>query len=769
MWRRNKVLIYRTLVLLVALVVVVIRFGDFFSPPFQRVIEPWGDGFKAYTVIWYHAKYDSTYSHFEGMNYPYGEHVIPAATQPMISNTIKWISDNIIDIADWTIPIVNFSLLLGVILSIFFLYLIFRKLGTPFWYALAVGVGLTFLSPQLMRMSSHYGLAHMEVLPIILYLLLLWDERPRWSVSIALALVIWIYAQIHFYFFAIMVFTISFFFLFRFLQRWDWKKLGFYALHYGVMVVVPLVYFMVWLNWNDAVDDRTEAPWGFFAYRGRWEAIYTSLRMPHWIWLDKNGVEVIEVNSEGQAYIGLVAAFGVIVLALQWLWYRLRRPLVKQPEAFRPFLNHLFWGCFAILLFSIGYPFIIPGWEGLLDYAGPIKQFRSIGRFAWAFYYGINIVVFAALWHWADHWQKWRKGVLALALVVLGYEAYQFAYSKTIDLDRIPHFEAPDRFTDLEIDFSEYQAILPVPYYNIGSDQYWYPMSGLIGQRTLTLSAQTGLPITGGMLTRTSHRQTRQQLQLVQEPYRIPSILKDYPSDKPLLLAWNDDRKGDYGMLGYSYLLDGADLIYEEEDLKLYRLPLQTYADRIDDRRKGIKRSIDANWLNKIDGFWTNDTLPHFLQNRLDDQPSDRVYLGDGAYQGVMQDTNTIFKGTLPNQKVGRYQFSVWMYVAEDQAPRTMLRIEERSPVNGELWNYKNDFVYRHVKVLEDSGWGLVEYTFEVTSSGSVIHWQFSNEELGSTPIYLDELLIWKTGKEVMLENDTLLWHNNRWFPKGAL
>ena len=63
------------------------RLPDYFTLGQQKFIEPWGDGYKAYHAIFYHVEHDSTYSHFEGMNYPYGEHVVPGACQPLLSNT----------------------------------------------------------------------------------------------------------------------------------------------------------------------------------------------------------------------------------------------------------------------------------------------------------------------------------------------------------------------------------------------------------------------------------------------------------------------------------------------------------------------------------------------------------------------------------------------------------------------------------------------------------------------------------------------------------
>ena len=95
--------------LFLMVILITVRYGDLMQWSDHKVIEPYGDGFKAYTVIQYHAQYDSTYSFFEGMNYPYGDHAIPAATQPLVSNSLKFLSTIFGDLSKHTIPVVNFS------------------------------------------------------------------------------------------------------------------------------------------------------------------------------------------------------------------------------------------------------------------------------------------------------------------------------------------------------------------------------------------------------------------------------------------------------------------------------------------------------------------------------------------------------------------------------------------------------------------------------------------------------------------------------------
>jgi len=79
------------LLLLFTCIVLYIRFGQILTASPNHVIQGYGDAFNAYNIVTYHAKYDATYTVFEGMGYPYGEHVTIASTIPLISNGLKFL------------------------------------------------------------------------------------------------------------------------------------------------------------------------------------------------------------------------------------------------------------------------------------------------------------------------------------------------------------------------------------------------------------------------------------------------------------------------------------------------------------------------------------------------------------------------------------------------------------------------------------------------------------------------------------------------------
>lgn len=751
------------LLLLLSGLLLYLRLPEFFQHPNQEVIEPWGDGYKAYTVIQYHVKYDSTYSHFQGMNYPYGEHVAPAATQPLLSNAIKWFSRTLFDISEYTVGILNFSLLLGLLLCALFLYLIFRRLATPVWYAVPVAILLTFMAPQFARMTAHYGLAHPEVLPAVIYLLMRYYERPGLGRSLWVMAAVFAFSLIHFYYFAILAFTISFFFLFYFLRNPRWRRLPALGLHYAVQIIIPLLVFSWWMN--DGVSDRTAFPWGFFNYLGIWEGTFTSMLQPHYQWIDAHLIKIEETQYEGRAYVGLVGVLAAAFLLVSWVRHGFRRAPFRLEGPYNGFLQTLFYASLPVLLFSYGYPFAVPGLEHLLNYTGPLRQFRSVGRFAWLFYYVINIIAFVWLYQWGRTDRR-RWALWAAALALLLFEAWHYHRSLDLRLDDIPERQPGRRYTELAgIDYDDYQAILPAPYYNVGSDNFWGDFHGYVNQKSLTLSVQTGLPTTGAMLTRTSLSQTLKQLQLVTEPYRPPAILEDLPDDRPFLLVY--DTEGVQKWPGkYDHLTVGARLLHEDGPLRLYELPLSAFAKQRRERRRRIEAAMRDSTLYRPGAFGLSDSTEAFFYENFDTQTAARTYLGSGAYEGPIRQTNLLLDQNLPGQQAGAtYVLSFWLYAARDLVGRSELIFTEYDPAADRSVQQLATQVFWQTALFDPNGWVLVEWPVRLFAANTRLQLTLRNPDAPrSDTLWVDEVLVRPQGVDVYRETGAYLWKNNRYW-----
>jgi len=256
-----------------------LRHWDMLQHANTRFTNLWGDGLKAFTVVDYHVRQDSTYSWYEGMNYPYGEHAIPGATQPFFSISLKFINTYIVDLSDYTFGILHFALVFALILSGLLLYLIFRKLKLPWWYAGVLAIGIAFLGPQNTRIAAgHPGLAHSYVVPLMIYLLLLFHERRTWQRCVVLALSVMAFSMVHFYYFGIAALFVGLYFFFDLLGRLDWKKFWEVSWQYGLMILLPFLIFNIWLWLTDPVVEISSR----FETR-RWKAML--MWVWQWVWV----------------------------------------------------------------------------------------------------------------------------------------------------------------------------------------------------------------------------------------------------------------------------------------------------------------------------------------------------------------------------------------------------------------------------------------------------------------------------------------------------
>ena len=80
-----------------------------------------GDGIKNYYTYLYHAKFDSSFHEFSGMNYPYFEHVVYTDAHPLFSYLIGKLG-----LANYGIGILNSLMLLSYPIASIFVFKILR-------------------------------------------------------------------------------------------------------------------------------------------------------------------------------------------------------------------------------------------------------------------------------------------------------------------------------------------------------------------------------------------------------------------------------------------------------------------------------------------------------------------------------------------------------------------------------------------------------------------------------------------------------------------
>jgi len=755
----------------------------------QKVLEAWGDGLKTYTNTMYHIDYDTKSNWFDGMNYPYGEHIVPATELPGLAMFLRGLKGIFPNISDAAVAIIHSEMLLAFLLCGVFLFLLFRALHLPFWYSMLAAIGLTFLNPTTPRMTAHFGLAQPFVLPLLLYLLLLFEKKQSLFISFLIGLTIFISSFLHFYFFGISVFFVSFYFLFRLLNQRQKEALSTtnfsqkilqsapvtYAIRmippYFLMVGIPLAFFYFWMIGQDPVLDRTATPYGLLVYVSNLEGNFLSDINPINEWFMTTIITPRPTQFEGKSYVGMVAVLFVLFLIIRWIGSGFRKSFLPVTPTFHPFLRAALGMGIVLLILSMGLPFVIPPLEFLKDYVGPIKQFRSLGRFAWAFYFVINMVAFYWIYICISKQQKiWRTTGFIAVFGLLFFEAYQLSYQTKFKLNYPMYWEPGNSLSAYDaqneaLDFSQYQATIPIPYYSIGSNNFNYPTGGLIKQRVQTISVQTGIPTTGAMLTRSSRQQTFNQFQLIVEPYRIPNIFQDFKSEKPLLLAWRNNPQNDYLNL-YGHLKEGAKSIFLDGELELFHVEIQDFQYRIDQKKRNIATALESDSLFTVANFLTTDSIQRFVFEDFENQPSTEIYLGKGALEGNLSKENLLFHQTLPNVTVGEnYHLQCWVWVNEDQLPATLISFTEKDP-QGNILQKKDFHVWPNYRTLDANGWLLMEHFFQPRAVNSKFKWTFTSLQKEERIQQFDELLIKPINTHLYRETKEYIWMDNLWFEK---
>ncbi|TSA35810.1 MAG: hypothetical protein D4R64_09020 [Porphyromonadaceae bacterium] len=732
-----------------------------------------GDGLKSYYCYLYHIKDDHTALRFDGMNYPYGETIIYTDNQPFLSETMRFLCKVFPGLYHYSIAVWNGSLLLSIILAALFIYLILVKLGLPVAMSLAAGIGISMLSPQIMRMGAHFSLSYVFVIPMALYLLLKFSKKPSYKYSIAMFfLIIWSGAT-HMYYIAFLGMLIFLFWMFFGIGRPEvygkWKT---WLPHVIIQLILPVILVQLLVYISTDAFDRAKYPFGFLFYRAYPESVFLPADRHYGSFL-QHIIHYNHVNWEGYAYIGMVATlacalfFGRVIGRL--FKGRFRTGLLYDNDLF---LTFLFWGSFLILLYSFGIPFIL--WmKDLVDYIGPLRQIRGLGRFAWVFYYAMNILAVYSVWRFFQ--SKKRKVIpgilLTVTLLILLAEAHVnfkmiFPYINKKNPEFID-FEntLPANAWVKNIDPTKYQSILPLPFFHIGSENIWLePTCGMV-EESFKVSLKTGLPLHAVMMGRTSLSQTYKSLELVWEPYRIPAILDELPSSKPILvLSAACDQLGP----GERLILQHSQPVANPGNFKLSEISTDTLLSLTREHILALHESKDSAAVFDGKEFLMPDTTVAYTYLNFSENNADTGYLGSGTLVLPYKAPGKIFLDKINGISLpANVTFSFWVKnIKDDNMPRLTLETVNYNS-EGKAAGYNVSILGRYLKQI-DGPWGLIEFTIPVAAGESVSLTLFPGKV--KKDIIIDDFLIRKAGTDVYgTEADKGWILNNRFYPAGML
>jgi len=755
------------LFLIIALAVTFCRWQEWFSLPPHYVIEPYGDAIKSYLIPLYHIRNDSSYHHFEGMNYPFGENIVAADGMATLSFPLKWLFDRGVDLTPYWPWLVHGSMLLSFVLGLLYLFRAGLIGGMPPLLSGAFALGIGLLSPQLLRMEMHFGLAHLVFLTAPLYYWLAYSRRSRLNILLPVGLFMLLGAGVHFYYVAFIAAFSVFFALSWYLLSRQQTPLPSLVSHLCVAVLLPLGILFLWLNQGNQPQDRCPQPWGFFQFNATPRGLLFSPDNPFWRWVDSQMSPLYWdrfADVERYHYLGLSFWLFCAILFSVLLIPRFRHTLRKR---FMPsdsgFIALLPAGILSLLI-SLGIPFVIPGLEGLLEYTGPFRQFRSAGRFAWLFYYAMHLLLAVTVYR-LFRGSSWALPVWGLYFGGLVLDITHYHRRLNFGLEPIPELIQGQALPYLAgIQPESYQAILTLPYFNLGSDQFWIEPEGFILQQSLIYAAATGLPTSSAMLSRSSRSQTLDQMQWMGEPYRLPRILNNLSDKRPFLLLVDKIlAKRDTSQLGF-HLLHYGRMIHEQERLALFTLPFDAFAQMVEDTRKETL-NLNLNGVPADASLYPRQNRPGSVSVSWDEKTvSVPPYAGKGSLVCTPELPALLLSQKMPDVSIPEpWIFSLWVNISENKRSSTQFWITQH---DGSRILREDIFPgQKYFRVFDASGWALLEIPWNQLPGCDAITVQAWNPDTGKAPLQCDELLLRAASTRYWKRGNSSIWLNNRRYP----
>ncbi len=730
-----------------------------------------GDGILCYQNSYYLAKYDSSLMYSQSINYPNGEVSFYTQAQPLIMGVVKSVSTRFADITSYTTGIINFLMFISIAVAAVFLYLLLSGTGLPAAYAVLVSLGVAFLSPQIDRFGGHFTLGYVCAIPMLLYFMFqVHSGRYKFifSALTGFSLFILITGHIYFlFFFAIMTGFYWFFVIFSTGKKNDRFYLGM-LLHITLELLLPvLIFYLLIYDYAGIAPDRPDRPYGFLVYKASPESVF----LPLW------GIEYGKflhhlrdfkyVQWEGVSYVGLVGVVGFITIMVT-LFIKVFRGSWKNALRItnNTYLNVMFWASFVALLYSFGLPFVL-GLEFLVKYLGPLQQIRSIGRFAWLFYFMLNIVVFYNLWQYyiSQNKSHMRFLIIALPLIMLFTDMYLFIRHKQNSLNNtFPAWsdnsnKNPENEWVSRIDPGQYCAIIPLPFYHMGSDNYGIPVRGDMLANSFLVSMKTGLPVAAIYMSRASVSQSLKNIAMILEPYRHLEILNDISDKKSFLIVagkCDSYTPDELNLLRHSIKIDSNNIF------SLHKLDFEKFSDLAEIRAQEIWNEFYDNGFTKPDTSYLDHSSGHIDEVDFDNQPIP-------GYQGNSKKITgcsfeTLYEGHIVSCSDSDYICSFWMSPMDrDLFPKARV-ISELVDSSGTIQDYRNQMAGNLIRTI-DGEWGLLEWLVPVKKNGCKLKISIGNTEIKRKQSYLvDELLVRPNGCNVYRIHKGVFIKNGRWY-----
>lgn len=595
----NNLYVIHFLLALITFALFAVHFGKVLISPNAYLSVFSGDGIHGYYSYINHICNNSTIIETTGLNYPFGEHIVYTDAQPLLATIVGHIPF----LKPYAIGIMHMVIFLSFVFVSNVYFKIFELFKVNRFLSFCSSIAIAALSPQIARIGGHFALAYSLPIPLVIYFALAYycSNNQKYiyyaCITSILAFFTHPYLGLGTTLFSILFFLIS--------KTFPLKLINLKYFFNSFILILPVILFKGIMKITDHHFQRPVMPYGETVYVSGPELVFLPNFGPFENLFIK-GEGITPEKWEGLSYVGLISCL-FLIAALLILIFRFSKQNL-------PVIFLFIIGCF-FLLFSFG---II---NNLLIkiHLHPmiLKQFRGLGRFAWYFYYSIPVFIVVVF----DYFIKGQTNIIfrKISIVVIGIlylsfnacEGYYYHEKIKEPLFHDRNYFVTENITSeqtkiIQISSSKsYQAILPLPYFHLGSEVYHRPLEE-IASMTMLLSFHTKLPILSHLGSRTSLYETEKSIGAL-NAYRSKPELKKLMSDKPILIIYKSNQLKPEE----ERLLRKAKFITKINELSLYELQASDLLVPITSPAKAaidLSRDTITNTIYKV----TSNSAPFY-------------------------------------------------------------------------------------------------------------------------------------------------------------
>ncbi|MFT5834099.1 MAG: hypothetical protein ACI97N_001733 [Cognaticolwellia sp.] len=546
------------------MILLIIGFNKAFSRAGDYMFLNIFDGFKNYfTFQSYLSQPKGDLLKFTQMNYPYSEYIFYTDNSPAIALPLKFISDNIIDLTAIGVPLYNFILIFGYLLTTVFTYLILKKHLQTGWLIILFSICLSWIHPQILRpFVGHLNLGWAWVLLFAMYATQkIMDadsdknRTQKWLIGLTLML-IWS-AFIHLYYLLINVTFLGFWAVAWAIDNY-WKKENWWKpLLKGIVPgVIALAITMIIIRLVDTEYANRLAAKGYNFQD--WKLYIPSLFHSY----EHNTMyfpfrAIKSINYESYSYLGSFALFGI----LGFLIIR----ILKRSDWIKSFIGKLkidknrilyYWLFAAIMMSFIALGneihtsnYKIYNYLSLFYYVNQVTEmtthFRCLGRFSWFLFWAVNFIfAFIIDQIFINSNKRYFKiiAIVLIGLLILDAKDFLIHFNKIERANQLTHQANFPEIIELtkDLNSSEYQAILPIPYFHTGSEDFHFTLDApaMWLNRCGQFQQATNLPLIASQMSRTAHYQPQELFSIFTDSIPNQNLLDRF-NDKPILVFYS--------------------------------------------------------------------------------------------------------------------------------------------------------------------------------------------------------------------------------------